>query len=165
MSDQTTVIIVRQETPVTVTQTTSPPVTATVTAAPQVIATPDPSPDVIISECPQQSFDFPFVPPIAFSFGDAPGIVWTAPVAGTFTNSRLDITTAFNGTAPTIKVGVIGSTEALMTAEQSDPTEQARWDAASDYAVTAGMGIWLEISVSGATQGAGTLYVEFVPND
>lgn len=104
------------------------------------------------------------VPAIEFSFGDAPSLRWTAPVNGTFLNTRVDIETAFNGTGSTIKVGIIGNIEALMGADQNDPNTQAVWDVGSDFAVAAGTGIWLEITPGfGTNRGAGVLYVEFLP--
>lgn len=104
------------------------------------------------------------VPPIEFSYGDAPSLRWTAPVNGTFLNTRIEIGTPFNGSVSTIKVGIIGNVEALMRADQNNPSESAVYDAASDFAVVAGTGIWLEVTPgAGTNAGAGTLYVEFLP--
>lgn len=104
------------------------------------------------------------VPPIAFAYGDAPSLRWTAPVNGVFLNTRIELDVAFNGSAPSIKVGIIGNVEALMSSVENDPKTVAIYDVASDFNVTAGMGIWLEISPgAGTNAGTGTLYVTFIP--
>lgn len=162
-NDQTKVIVVRDVRPVSVTRAPSTPVSVVEqnrVIAEQTIETP---PCVIVSNCESGTpSDFPFVPPIPFSYGDAPGIVWTAPVDGVFTIARLDIETPFNGAGATISVGVIGNITALLSA--NEPAVAAAYEDAADYPVLAGTGIWLEIHPgAGASQGSGTLYVTFVP--
>lgn len=165
--DQPVVVIVRQETPVTVTREVTP-VTVVRDEQPRVEQTVVVPPPVIIAECPvipPAPFDFPSVPPIQFSYGDAPSVVWLTPVDGAFTITRVDITEAFNLPA-TISVGVVGDADALMRTIDNAPQFEAGYEVAADYPVTAGTGLWLEITPSpGTTQGAGVLYVTFVPED
>lgn len=101
---------------------------------------------------------------IPFAYGDAPSVVATAPGDGIITIVRVAIETAFDGVGATITVGVLGNTDALMTAAQNEPSEAASYEDVADYPVTAGTAIWLEINGgTGATQGAGVLFVGFTP--
>jgi hypothetical protein len=119
----------------------------------------------IVAEGPQGPKGAPggSVPPIPFAYGDAPSIVWTPDAAGVITIVRLDILVAFNQPS-TIKVGVIGNTEALLRAQDNDPSSMLDYEVAADFPVVVGQGVWLEISPGGGTtQGSGVLYVTFIP--
>lgn len=104
------------------------------------------------------------IPAIPFSYGDASSVVATAPADGIITIVRIDFETPFNGAGAQVTVGVLGDTDALMPATQNEPSEQASFEDVVDYPVTAGMAVWLDIvGGSGATQGAGVLFLGFVP--
>lgn len=105
------------------------------------------------------------VPPIEFSYGDAAGVRWNAPTAGTFTVCRLDFLTPFNGAGATVKVGIVGNTSALMDVTASEPTTIGSYVETIEVTVSAGTGLWLEISPAGSSQGSGILYVTFVPSE
>jgi hypothetical protein len=102
------------------------------------------------------------IPPIDFAFGDAGSIRWVAPAAGTVTVVRLDFTEAFDAPAQ-VQVGITADHAALMPADRSDPTQLASFGVIADVEIAQGDGVWLEITPNGATRGAGTLYVSFVP--
>lgn len=104
------------------------------------------------------------IAPIEFAFGDADHVVFTTPVAGIFTITRIEITQAFDGAGASIRVGTAGQPEALMSAAKNYPAQLASYEAASDFRVAANTGIILSISPGiSPAQGAGTLYLIFTP--
>ena len=79
---------------------------------------------------------------------------------------RVDIDAAFNGAGASISVGTQSDPDAIMAATKNNPYEVAMYNATTEIALAQGDGIWLAISPgSGASQGAGTLHVTFVPEN
>jgi len=115
---------------------------------------------------PQGPRGFPggSIPPIEFAYGDAAAIRYTTEGPGTFTLARVDVTTVFNGAAPSILVGFVGDTDALMTATDSDLLFPAGFENTPDLHVAGATGVWVEIAPSGSSQGAGVLYLVFMPD-
>lgn len=105
------------------------------------------------------------VAPLSFSYGDAPGVVWTPSQAGTITEARVVFTAAFNGVSPSVIVGTIAAPDSILAADQNDPTAAGEFEATADKHLAANEGVRLAITPgSGATQGAGVLYLMFVPD-
>lgn len=105
------------------------------------------------------------IPAIPFSWGDAAHVVAVTPFPGIIRGVRLDFSeTPFNGANPTVTVGFVGAPDALMTAEESEPSAAASYDVAVDVPVVEGVGIWLAITPDvGTTHGAGVLFVDLTP--
>lgn len=122
--------------------------------------------DVALSGSYVDLVDKPTIPPIAFSFGDAtPNDIYTATVDGTFTDVRMTIETDFDGTGPSVALGVTGDLDALLATNQSDPTEVGAYENAPDVHVSAGDQVIISITPgSGASQGAGRVFLVFVPD-
>lgn len=104
------------------------------------------------------------IAPIHFAYGDASSIVWVAPASGVLTDVSLDITAAFNGTAPAVSIGTNIDPGAAMAADQNDPTLASEYQNTANIALVAGQGVRLTITPAGATTGAGVLYLTFIPN-
>lgn len=104
------------------------------------------------------------IPPIHFAYGDAGSIVYTDEAPGTYTRIRIDITTPFDGTDPRIIVGTAADHDVLMGADGNDPLTEAGFEVTTDLHVAGATGVWLEVSAPGAAQGAGVLYLEFLPD-
>jgi hypothetical protein len=103
------------------------------------------------------------VPPINFTFGEAPHAVWPAPVNGTFTVARVEITEEFDGTGASISAGTQAQPSAVMPPELNNPYELGSYETAADFEVAQGGQLYITIVPgAGATRGAGTLYVDFV---
>ena len=162
-NDGTKVIVVRDVRPVTIVRAPPPPINVVVAA--QVIAqtTVEEPPCVIVSECNDTGGSAIDVPPIPFSFGDAPGAVWTAPVAGVFTIARCNVTEAFNSASPTIKVGTDADPESLIPAAYIDAKSVADYENSPDVEVAMGDHVHLAIAPDGATRGTGLLLINFKP--
>jgi hypothetical protein len=104
------------------------------------------------------------LPPINFSYGDAAHVVYTAPSNGVFTICRVDVSTAFNGTGAAIHVGLVGNIDVLIPSNHIDPTSVGGYEQTADYTVSTGAQVWLQIAPgAGATQGAGQLFLTFIP--
>lgn len=104
------------------------------------------------------------IAPIAFSYGDAPGTVWTAPVAGSVVLARVTIDPAFNGAGAEVLVGTAGTPGLLVDATRVDPSMVGDYELTPDVDLPAGTAVRITINPgSGASQGAGVLFLEFVP--
>lgn len=106
------------------------------------------------------------IPVMSFAYGDAtPTPIYTFDVNGTILAVGVSIDTAFDGTSPSIQLGIDGTADALMPAGSSDVAEQGHFDTTPDLHVTAGQQIVLSITPgSGASAGAGRIFVQFNPD-
>lgn len=105
------------------------------------------------------------IPPVAFSYGDAAGTIYTPGDAGTLTTARVVITTPFDGAGAALILGTVGDPDGIMPATDNDPTEAGEYEATADFPLAAGEGIRLTITPgAGASQGAGLIYLEFIPD-
>lgn len=106
------------------------------------------------------------VPPIAFSYGDAPGAIWTADAAGTITGVRLLVATPFDGVGATIALGrSAGAVDAIMTTDQNYPGMASEYENTPDVHLAAGEAVTiLIVPGTSGTQGAGTIYLSFLPD-
>jgi hypothetical protein len=105
------------------------------------------------------------IAPINFSYGDASSAIFTPSQAGTFTLVRLIITTAFNGVNSSLKLGTAGQSEAILAAAQNDPATIGEYENTPDLHVAANTAVLFTITPgAGASQGAGTIYLVFVPD-
>lgn len=105
------------------------------------------------------------IAPIDFSWGDAASVVFTADSPGLLARCRVDITTAFNGTGATIRVGAVASPEAAMPANYNDPSAVAKYQTTPDFQMAAGDALRLDIDPGfSPSTGAGILILEFLPD-
>lgn len=96
---------------------------------------------------------------INFAFGDATPVNLGA-VTGLVVAVSLIVEDGFNGTGAALAVGTLSSPELLMQVAQNSPSEPARYEANPGERL-AGESIYLFITPgTGASQGAGTLYME-----
>ena len=70
---------------------------------------------------------------------------------------------AFDG-APTIRVGTLAQPGAAMGSDANDPTAAGEYEVTADLRLSAGESLLLTISPGGATQGAGLIYLTFIPD-
>jgi hypothetical protein len=104
------------------------------------------------------------IPPIAFAYGDAPGTVWTAPVAGRVVLARVTIDPAFDGAGAEVLVGTAGTPGLLVDATRVAPSMVGDYELTPDVDLLAGTAVRITINPgSGASQGAGVLFLDFVP--
>lgn len=103
------------------------------------------------------------VPPHTFSWGDAPQAVFEAPSAGVLTLVRIQMTTPFNGSGASIRVGTSLDSEAVLPAAWNDPYSTNEFENSPDLAMTEGQEVLLSITPGTASEGSGTLYISFVP--
>lgn len=105
------------------------------------------------------------IPAISFSFGDAAHTVWTPDAPGLLTYLRILIDTAFDGEGAAIIVGTLSEPDAAMPADYSNPAALQEFENTPDIRLDAGEGVRLAITPgSGATQGAGRLILQFLPD-
>lgn len=99
---------------------------------------------------------------VSFAFGDAPRVVYTAPMAGRIVRASLSYRTALN-TSAIVLVGVVNGGGSIVAATDSDPSTVASYDVSPDLSFAPGAQIWLTITPSGSVTGAGilTLFVSF----
>jgi hypothetical protein len=104
------------------------------------------------------------IPPIAFTYGEAPHDVFTAPSDGRVVLSRIGISEAFDGAGAQITVGTSANHDALIGADDNDPMQLGQYETVPDFDLSEGDGVRIYITPgTGATQGAGFLFIEFVP--
>jgi hypothetical protein len=104
------------------------------------------------------------VPPISFTYGEAPHDVFNAPSAGRVVLSRIGITEAFDGSGAQITIGTNSDHDALISADDNDPMQIGQYETVPDFDLSEGDGVRIYITPgTGATQGAGFLFIEFVP--
>lgn len=102
-------------------------------------------------------------PPIEFAFGDAPGAVYTPSVDGMLTVVRLQMTTAFNGSGAAIELGTLADPAAAFPANFNDPYSTQEFEVTPDLPLLAGQSLRLTITPGSASQGAGLLFLTFIP--
>jgi hypothetical protein len=106
------------------------------------------------------------IPPIAFAFGDAtPSPIYTFPFNGTVTEASMTIDTPFDGASPSVALGVTGTLDALLPAGVSDVSDASSFGSTPELHVTAGAQVIISIVAgSGASAGAGRVFLQFVPD-
>lgn len=105
------------------------------------------------------------IPPIDFAFGDAAHAVWTPQAAGLLTYARIIVREPFNGTGAAIVVGTLAQPDAAMPSYFNDPKQANEYENTPDIRLAAGESIYLTITPgTGATAGAGTLLLGFLPD-
>lgn len=103
------------------------------------------------------------IPPVAFSWGDAPAAVFTAERAGVLTTVRIQFTTAFNGVGAQVRVDA--ATEVAMPPEYNDPYSVLEYENTPDTALAEGDTVSLTVTPGTASQGAGLLFLTFLPTE
>lgn len=105
------------------------------------------------------------VPPIPFSFGDASAAIWMPDAAGVVTVARIVVTEAFDGDSPALALGTAAAPESILPPEYVAPASAGEYEATADVRLSAGEAVRLSISPGvGATQGAGVVYITFLPD-
>lgn len=106
------------------------------------------------------------IPPIAFAFGDAtPSPIYTFPFNGTLTAAGIAVDTPFNGTTPSVELGITGTLDALLPTTSSNVAESGHYGATPELHVSAGDQVILSIVAgSGASSGNGRVFLQFVPD-
>lgn len=105
------------------------------------------------------------VSPVAFSFGDASGTIFTPAATGTLTTVRVVFTTRYDGDGATFALGTLASPGAAMSTNDNNPAVAAEYEVTADLPLAAGEALRLTQSPgAGATQGAGLIYLTFIPD-
>ena len=101
-------------------------------------------------------------PPIAFGFGDAsPRTVATVASAVLVLSVRINVSLAFNGVAPSFRLGTAALPELLVAAAQLDLGTATEFEINPNGALAAGAAIVLTLAPgAGSTQGAGWIVIE-----
>lgn len=105
------------------------------------------------------------IPPIPFSWGDAPATVYTPEVDGMLTIVRVQYTTAFNGSGATLVVGTTADPDAAMPAAYNSPHSVYEYENTPDLPLDEGEALVLTITPGTASQGAGLLFLTFLPTE
>lgn len=93
-----------------------------------------------------------------FSFGDATP-AYISEIAGFVVAVSIVITIPFNGTGAALTIGTAGSPDLLMPSTGNDPTTSSRYEATPGVEVNEAAFLTITPG-SGATQGAGVVYLE-----
>ena len=104
------------------------------------------------------------IPAISFSYGDAAHTIYTPESAGTLTYTRIKLNTAFNGVAPQIIIGTAADPDAAMPADYNDPKLALEYENTPDIHLDENESVILTITPDGSTQGAGLIFLEFLPD-
>ena len=103
------------------------------------------------------------IPPHAFAWGDAPQAVFTAGADGVLTVCRLQMTTPVNGAGASLIVGTAAVPDAALPASWNNPYTAYEFENTPDLALVAGEQVLLTITPGTASQGAGLLFLAFLP--
>lgn len=103
------------------------------------------------------------IPAIDFSYGDVSSrSVYTSP-GGTLVNARLVFDTPFDGLGAAVSVGTATVADAHLPAALNDPSTTSEFETTPDAVMAPGEKVYLYITPgSGATQGAGRLFLEHI---
>lgn len=98
-----------------------------------------------------------------FSWGDASPVLAVALPANAYVvTSSVVIDTTFNGAAPTIELGTLADPDLIMPADHIDPRVANHYQSSPGLRVSDGL-VYISINPGvGASQGAGTVYLEAV---
>lgn len=100
----------------------------------------------------------------AFNYNtSSPVTIGTVPAGARIRRVRLDVETAFNGTAPTLEVGDAGDADRLMAAGDSDPKTAGLYSRDCNYVHAAATAVTLTITPDSSSAGAGFVEVEYLP--
>lgn len=104
-------------------------------------------------------------PPTPFAFGDAsPRTLFTTAAASLVLAVSVNITTPFNGAAPSIRIGTAAQPELLIAAVQSDLTVATEFEVNPNLVLGAAQEVLITlVPGAGATQGAGWIVIEQIP--
>lgn len=104
-------------------------------------------------------------PPIPFAFGDAsPRTVLIVPSPTLILSVRVKISTAFNGTAPSFKLGTASQPESLMSPAMLDLATIAEYESNPQLTLSVAENVFLTLLPgAGCTQGAGWVVFEQIP--
>lgn len=105
------------------------------------------------------------IPPIPFGWGDAAATVFTPTRDGMVTVVRIQFTEAFNDPEATVQVGVAGDPGALMPAAYNAPGTTREFENTPDLPLAEGQGVLLTIAPGTSSQGAGFLFLTFLPTE
>ena len=92
-----------------------------------------------------------------FAFGDAPQTIHTMPHAGRVVEAAVSYRAALNGAAPAVRLGHNATSDSILAAADSDPTQAGQWAVAPDLDLTFNDTVRLAITPDGSTQGAGVV--------
>lgn len=104
-------------------------------------------------------------PPTPFAFGDAsPRTLFTTVASSLVLAVSVNITTPFNGAAPSMRIGTAAQPELLLAAAQIDLTVATEFEVNPNLVLGAGQGVLITlVPGAGATQGAGWIVIEQIP--
>lgn len=137
--------------------TQTPPLTGIL----QQLAVADTASRIFID--PQEVADRSNLIAVPFAWGDAsPVTIGTVPAGGRVVRIELLITTAFNGTSPSITIGDAGDADRLLAADQNLPSQVATYEVHPGHLYASSTPILLTITPGGgASAGAGTILLYF----
>jgi hypothetical protein len=97
----------------------------------------------------------------ALAFGDAsPVAMFTKPVDSAITKVQVIVTTLFNGTAPTLSIGIVGTTSKYVATTEVDLKTVGIYEITPDVGVVAGTeALIATYSADSSSAGAATLRV------
>jgi hypothetical protein len=105
------------------------------------------------------------VPPVAFGYGDASGTIWSPDVAGTLVLARIVFSTAYDGSGAAVAIGTLAEPNSILAATDNDPATAGEYEVTADKHLGAGEAVRLTNTPGiGASQGAGLIYLTFLPD-
>jgi hypothetical protein len=104
------------------------------------------------------------IPPIAFAWGDAAGSVYAPTETGTLATVRVVVTVPFDGNGAQLMLGTAGTPDAALAAADNDLSVAGEYEVTSDLNLAMAEDLILTITPGfGASQGAGFLFLSFLP--
>lgn len=104
-------------------------------------------------------------PPTPFAYGDAsPRALFVTAAASLVLAVSVNITTPFNGTAPSLRIGTAAQPELLLAASQLDLSVATEFEVNPNLVLGAVQEVLITlVPGAGATQGAGWIVIEQIP--
>lgn len=104
-------------------------------------------------------------PPIAFAFGDAsPRTLFTTTASSLVMGVSVNVTTPFNGAAPSLRIGTTAQPELLLAATQLDLTVATEFEVNPNLILSAAQAVVMTlVPGAGCTQGSGWIVFEQIP--
>jgi hypothetical protein len=99
---------------------------------------------------------------VSFAYNNAsPKLVFPIPAGARIVFAQIQITTAFNDAAATLKLGDAGDDDRLMTVDQNMPDQVGEYESHTGYQYASVTNVNLTISPGASTQGAGVVVIAY----
>ena len=98
---------------------------------------------------------------INYAQGDGTSTIGTIPAGAKTILTTIEITTAFNGTGPTLRIGAAGNNELLSKGADTDITQPAMFQTINTHVFNADTAIKVYPNLISSTQGTATITVSY----